>query len=131
VRVQETAASIRCQCGRVSCEIVVFWMCTRVSTSRDFCAVSRRSFGWSSSLPSDVSAASTRGSSCLDNIGKLSGTYTDGASRLACATPCSSGSVRISPEVIEHRVALWITAAPESVQVCVTYTLSRGHLMVT
>ena len=71
------------------------------------------------------------GSSCLDNIGKLSGTYTDVASRLACATPRSSGSVRISPEVIEHRVALWIKAAPESVRVCVTHTLSRGHLMVT
>ena len=106
-------------------------MYTRVSTSRDFCAAARRSFSWSSSLTSDVSAASTQGSSCLDSIGELSGTYTDGALRLACATPCSSGSVRISPKVIEHRVALWINPAPESVRVRVTHTLSRGHLMVT
>ena len=134
MRVQETAASIRCQCGRVSCGNMVFWMCTRVSTSRDFCAVSRRSFSWFSSLTSDVSAASTRGSSCLDNIGKLSGTYTDGATRLACATPRSSGSVRISPEVIEHRVALWINPAPESVRICHPYVVpwaSDGHFTLT
>jgi hypothetical protein len=99
----------------------VFWMCTRVSTSRDFCAVARRPFRCFSSLTSDVSAASIRGSSCLDNIGRLSGTYTDGASRLATVTPRSSGSVRISPEVIEHRVALWIKPAPESVRVCHPY----------
>ena len=55
------------------------------------------------------------GSSCFAGIGELSGTYADGATRLACATPCSSGSVLISPEVMEHRVALWISPAPESV----------------
>ena len=55
------------------------------------------------------------GSSCFASIGELSGTYSDGATRLACATPCSSGSVLISPEEMERRVALWISPAPESV----------------
>ena len=71
------------------------------------------------------------GSSCFGSIGELSGMYTDGAMRWACATPCSSGSVLISPEVMEHRVPLWIRPAPESVRVRVTHTLSRGHLMFT
>jgi hypothetical protein len=70
-------------------------------------------------------------SSCADNTGKLSGTYTAGVSMLACATPCSSGSVLISPEVMVHCVALWIKAAPESVRVCVNHVLSLGHLIVT
>jgi hypothetical protein len=65
------------------------------------------------------------------NIGKLSGRYTDGTSLLACATPCCSGSILISSEVIEHRVALWIKPAPKSVRVCDTHMLSRAHNMVT
>jgi hypothetical protein len=131
VIIQEAAASIQCQCGRVSCGNVAFWMCTKVFTSRDFCAAARRSFSWSSVSTSEVSAATTRGSSCADNTGKLSGTYTAGASMLALGTPCSSGSVLISPEVMAHRVALWIKPAPERVRACVTHALSRGHLKVT
>jgi hypothetical protein len=68
------------------------------------------------------------GSSCADNTGKLSGTYTAGASMLACATPCSSGSVVISPEVMVHRVTLWIKPAPESVRVCVPICCLLGTL---
>ena len=75
VSVQENAATNRCQRGSFSCWGVAFCMCVSVSTSRDFCAVSRRSFSWSSSLTSDVSAASTRGAhvstvleSCLARI---------------------------------------------------------------
>jgi len=71
------------------------------------------------------------GSSCLVNIGKSSGTYTDGGSRFACVAPCSSGRVRISPEVIEQVVVFRINPAPESVRVCypnVVPWTSNGHL---
>jgi hypothetical protein len=131
VTIQEAVASIQCQCGRVSCGNVAFCMCTKVSKTRDFSATARRSLSWSSASTSEVSATTTRDSSCADNTGKLSGTYTAGASMLARATPCSYGSDLISPEVIAQRVALWMRPAPESVRVCVTHALSRGHLKVT
>ena len=127
---QEIAATIRCRCGRIFRGNVVFCMWNRVSMSRDFCDVSRRSFSWSSSLTSAVSAASTWGSSCLVNIGRSSGTYTDGASRSARVAPCSSGKVRSLPEVIEH-VAFRIRPAAESVRVCVTHALFRGRLTLS
>ena len=131
VKVQEIAASIRCQCGRVSRGNVSFCMWNRLSTSRDFCVVSNRSFSWSTSLTSTVSAASTWGSLCLVNIGRSSGTYKDGASRLARVAPCSSGRVRSSPELIEHVLAFPIRPAQGSVRVFVTHALLRGHLRVT
>jgi hypothetical protein len=62
-----------------------------------------------------LSAASTWGSSCLVSIGRSSGTYTDGASRLARVAPCSLGRVRSSPDVIEHIVAFRMRPAPESI----------------
>jgi hypothetical protein len=84
-----------------------------------------------SKTTSEVSAASTRGSSCSDNTSKLSGTYRAGASMLARATPCSFGRVLISPEVMAHRVALWNKPAPKSVRECASHMLSLGHLIMT
>jgi len=77
-----------------------------VSTSQDRGGVARRVLIASSSLVSGGITSPKFGSSCLDNMGVMSGKYSAGTSVRTWEVPCSSGSVQTSFAAMMHAVAL-------------------------